>query len=47
MPNFGMMTSEHVIYIPIVLLAGLFAGYSLGARAVKADLERAKQRMKE
>jgi len=47
MPNFGAMTSEHVIFIPFVFLAGLFAGYSLGARAVKANLERAKQRMKE
>jgi len=47
MPNFGMMTSEHVVYIPLVLLVGVLAGYSLGARAVKAQIERTKQRMKE
>jgi uncharacterized protein YneF (UPF0154 family) len=47
MPNFGQMTSQHVIYIPLVLLAGLVVGYLMGARAVRADLERKQQRMKE
>lgn len=42
-----MMTSQHVIYIPSMLLIGIIAGYVLGARAVRADLERKRQRMKE
>ena len=41
------MTAEHVIYIPGVLLVGLTIGYLLGARAVRAELERRKKRMKE
>jgi hypothetical protein len=47
MPDFGQMTPQHVIYIPSVLMLGLIAGYILGARAVRADLERRKRRMKE
>jgi hypothetical protein len=47
MPNFGQMTSQHVIYIPFVLLVGLVVGYLMGARAVRTDLERKQQRMKE
>jgi hypothetical protein len=47
MLNIGQMTSAHVIYIPFVLLMGLIAGYTLGARAVRAELERKKKRMKE
>ena len=41
------MTIEHVIFIPGVLLIGLAVGYVLGARAVRAELARIKQRMKE
>lgn len=41
-----MPTFEHVIYIPGVLLVGLTFGYVLGARAVRAELERIKQRSK-
>lgn len=41
------MTAEHFIYIPFVLLLGVLAGYSLGARAVRAELEKQRQRMKE
>lgn len=41
------MPIEHVIYIPCVLLVGGLVGYVLGTRAVKNDLERQKQRMKE
>lgn len=41
------MTMQHLIYIPSVLLMGLVAGYILGARAVRAELERRKRRMKE
>ncbi len=47
MPDFGMMTSQHVIYIPSVLLVGLIAGYVLGARAVRAEIERRRRRLKE
>lgn len=47
MPDFGMMTSAHVIYIPTALLIGLVTGYVLGARAVRAELERRAKRMKE
>lgn len=38
------MPIEHVIYIPGVLLVGLSIGYVLGARAVRAELARAKER---
>lgn len=47
MPDFGQMTVEHVIYIPSILLLGLVTGYLMGARAVRAELERRKRRMKE
>ena len=47
MPNFGEMTPQHAIYIPIVLMLGLVVGYILGSRAVRAELERHKRRMKE
>jgi proteasome assembly chaperone (PAC2) family protein len=41
------MTFEHVIYIPGVLLLGVTVGYLLGARAVRAEIERVRKRMKE
>ena len=41
------MTFEHVIYIPGVLLLGLTVGYILGSKAVRNEIARAKQRMKE
>jgi proteasome assembly chaperone (PAC2) family protein len=41
------VTFEHVIYIPGVLILGLTIGYILGAKAVRAEIARAKQRMKE
>ncbi len=47
MPNFGQMTSAHFVYIPFALLIGLIAGYTLGARAVRAELDRKRKRMKE
>jgi proteasome assembly chaperone (PAC2) family protein len=40
------MTFEHIIYIPGVLLIGLTLGYVLGARAVRADLERKRKRVR-
>jgi uncharacterized protein YneF (UPF0154 family) len=47
MPNFGQMTVQHVIYIPFAMLVGMIVGYILGARAVRAELEKKKRRMKE
>lgn len=36
------MTSNHVIYIPLVTICGIFLGFILGARAARNafDLER-------
>ena len=47
MPNFGMMTAGHFLYIPAAMLVGLLIGYMLGARAMKSELERRQKRMKE
>jgi hypothetical protein len=47
MPNFGQMTAAHFVYIPFALLIGLIAGYTMGARAVRAELEKKRKRMKE
>jgi hypothetical protein len=41
------VTFEHVIYIPGVLLLGITVGYLLGAKAVRSEILRAKQRLKE
>lgn len=41
------MTIEHVIFIPGVLLVGVVIGFTLGSRAVRAELERLKRRAKE
>lgn len=38
------MTFEHIIYIPGVLLVGLLLGYVLGARAVREEVAKAKNR---
>lgn len=38
------MTFEHIIYIPGVLLIGATLGYVLGARAVRAEMERMRKR---
>ena len=35
---------EHIIYIPGVLLVGIVLGYTMGARAVRAEMERLKKR---
>jgi hypothetical protein len=45
--DFSNMPWEHAILIPCVLLVGGLVGYVLGARAVRNQLERQKQRMKE
>lgn len=41
-----MPTAEHIIYIPGVLLVGIVVGYTLGARAVRAEVERLRKRAK-
>ncbi|HKQ69149.1 MAG TPA: hypothetical protein VJT73_07415 [Polyangiaceae bacterium] len=41
------MTPEHFIFIPGVLLVGLAFGYVMGAKAVRRELERARERMKQ
>lgn len=40
------ITFEHIIYIPGVLLIGVTVGYILGARAVRAEMERMKKKAK-
>jgi len=39
-------TAEHIIYIPGVLLVGIVIGYTLGARAVRAEIDRLRKRAK-
>ena len=41
------MTAAHFIFIPGVLLVGLALGYSLGAKAVRAEMTRLRRRTKE
>ena len=41
------MTIEHVIYIPGVAMIALTIGYLLGAKAARAEVARAKKRVKE
>jgi len=41
------ITSNHLVYIPLVLLLGLVIGYNLGARTVRVEYERRRQRLKE
>ncbi len=35
-----MPTVEHVVFIPGVLLIGVFVGYMMGARAVRDEIRR-------
>ncbi len=41
-----MPTIEHVIFIPGVLLVGVTIGFVLGARAVRNEMARLKERAK-
>jgi hypothetical protein len=41
------VTAAHFIFIPGVLLVGLALGYSLGAKAVRAEMTRLRRRTKE
>lgn len=40
------MTIEHVIFIPGVLLVGITIGFVFGARAVRSEMARMKDRAK-
>ena len=44
--NVGDITVEHVIFIPGVLLVGVTIGFVLGARAVRNEMARMKERAK-
>jgi hypothetical protein len=41
------VTVEHFIYIPGVAMIALTIGYMLGAKAARAEVARAKKRVKE
>jgi len=41
------VTVEHFVYIPGVALIALTLGYLMGARAARAEVARAKKRVKE
>ncbi len=41
------MSAEHLFFIPSVFLLGLVVGYLLGARAVRAEIERQRARDRE
>jgi len=47
MPNFYAMPVEHVIYIPLAMLVGVVIGYLLGARTVRAEIERQRRKLKD
>jgi hypothetical protein len=38
---------EHFIFIPGILLIGIVFGYIMGARAVRAEIERRRRRARE
>jgi hypothetical protein len=40
------MTIDHVIFIPGVLLVGVTIGFLMGARAVRKEMARMKERAK-
>jgi hypothetical protein len=41
------MTSSHILFIPGVLLIGMFVGFIVGARAVRNQLELQRRRDEE
>lgn len=41
------MSPQHLIFIPGVLLVGVAIGYVLGARAVRSEMQKMKERAKE
>lgn len=41
------MSSQHLIFIPSILLLGMVIGYVLGARAVRSEIARKQARLKD
>lgn len=41
------MTFEHIIYIPAALLVGIIFGYTMGARAVRKELQQLRRRVRQ
>lgn len=41
------MTFEHIIYIPAALLVGIIFGYTMGARAVRKELQQLRRRARQ
>jgi uncharacterized protein YneF (UPF0154 family) len=41
------MSTTHLFFIPAVLLVGLAIGYVMGAKAVRTEIERKRQKMRE
>lgn len=41
------ITPEHFLFIPGVLLVGMAIGYSLGARAARAEIEKKRRSLKQ
>ncbi len=41
-----MPTPEHVVFIPMVLVLGVMIGYAMGARAVRDEIKRQREREK-
>ena len=44
--DLGAMTPQHAIYIPMVAMIGLIVGYIAGSRAVRAEYEKRRRRLK-
>jgi hypothetical protein len=42
----GLPSAEHVLFIPGMLLIGIAIGYSMGARAARAELARRERERK-
>lgn len=40
-------TVEHLVFIPVVLLLGVWFGFWLGARSARAELEKREQQRRE
>ncbi len=42
----GLPSAEHVLFIPGMLMIGIAIGYSMGARAARAELARRERERK-
>ena len=43
----GLPTSEHILFIPVVLLIGLVIGWVLGGKAARQQMEERNKRRQE